>query len=125
MSHNALARPTRTAFWGSPKFAGVGVLALVFLSGAVAGAVAMNLGAHNVLHQKPFWDNTAKTEYLKTIARQLDLTPTQRSQMESILDDFSKYYQTVLSDGRARIFNILNEEQRVKFEKMLKERPRN
>ena len=45
--------------------------------------------------------------------------------MESILDDFAKYYQTVLSDGRARIFNILTDEQKVKFEKMLKERPRN
>ncbi|HTQ53972.1 MAG TPA: hypothetical protein VMI94_05890 [Bryobacteraceae bacterium] len=84
----------------------------------------MNLG-HTSLHPRPFWDNTAKTAYLKTVARQLDLTPTQRAQMESILDDFSKYYQTVLSDGRARIFNILTEDQKVKFEKMLKERPRN
>jgi hypothetical protein len=124
MSHNLLERSSQPPLWISPKFAGVGVLLLVFLCGAMAGAVAMNLGAHNKLHPRPFWDNTAKTEYLKTVARQLDLTPAQRSQMESILDDFSKYYQTVLSDGRARIFNILNDEQKVKFEKMLKERPR-
>jgi hypothetical protein len=59
------------------------------------------------------------------VTRQLDLTPDQAAQMSSILDDFAKYYQTVLSDGKARIFNILNDEQKRKFEKMLKERPRN
>ena len=47
----------------------------------------------------------------------------QAAQMASILNDFAKYYQTVLSDGKARILNILNDEQRRKFEKMLKERP--
>jgi len=98
---------------------------LVFLCGAVAGAVAMNLGAHTALHPRPFWDNSSKTAYLKVVSRQLDLTAAQRAQMESILDDFAKYYQTVLFDGKARIFSILNEEQRVKFEKMLRERPRN
>ena len=84
----------------------------------------MNLGAHTVLHPHPFWDNSTKTEYLKSVTKRLDLTPEQASQMASILDDFAKYYQTVLSDGKARIFSILNEEQKRKFEKMLKERPR-
>jgi hypothetical protein len=124
MSHNLLAKPTAVSFWESPKLAGVGVLLLVFLCGAVAGALAMNLGAHTVLHPHPFWDNSTKTEYLKSVTKRLDLTPEQASQMASILDDFAKYYQTVLSDGKARIFSILNEEQKRKFEKMLKERPR-
>ena len=124
MNHNALAKPAALQFWESPKFAGVGVLLLVFLCGAAAGAVAMNLGAHEVLHPHPFWDNSAKTEYLKSVTKRLDLTSDQASQMASILDDFAKYYQTVLSDGRARIFNILSDEQKRKFEQMLKERPR-
>jgi len=124
MSHNALARPA-AGYWVSPKMAGLGMMLLVFLCGAVAGALAMNLGAHNALHPRPFWDNTAKTDYLKAVSKKLDLTPAQAAQMESILDDFAKYYQTVLSDGRARIFSILNDAQKVKFEKMLKERPRN
>jgi hypothetical protein len=124
MSHNLLARPTAVLFWESPKLAGIGVLLLVFLCGAVAGALAMNLGAHTVLHPHPFWDNSTKPEYLKSVTKRLDLTPEQASQMASILDDFAKYYQTVLSDGKARIFSILNEEQKRKFEKMLKERPR-
>lgn len=124
MSHNLLAKPTQVQFWESPKFAGAGVLLLVFLCGAVAGAVAMNLGAHTMLHPHAFWDNTGKTDYLKSVTRQLDLTPDQAAQMSSILDDFAKYYQTVLSDGKARILNILNDEQKRKFEKMLRERPR-
>src|ERR1700691_3321420 len=115
MSHNLLAKPAQVQFWESPKFAGVGVLLLVFLSGAVAGAVAMNLGAHTMLHPHPFWDNTGKTDYLKNVTRRLDLTPDQAAQMASILNDFAKYYQTVLSDGKARILNILNDEQRRKF----------
>jgi Spy/CpxP family protein refolding chaperone len=124
MNHNLLAKPAAVQFWESPKFAGAGVLLLVFLCGALAGAVAMNLGAHNALHPHPFWDNSAKTEFLKSVTKQLDLTPDQAAQMASILDDFAKYYQTVLSDGKARIFSILNEDQKRKIEKMLKERPR-
>jgi len=124
MSHNLLAKPAAIQFWESPKFAGVGVLLLVFLCGAAAGAVAMNLGAHTALHPHPFWDNSAKTDYLKTVSKQLDLTPDQAAQMAGVLDDFAKYYQTVLSDGKTRIFNILTEEQKRKFEKMLRERPR-
>src|SRR5271169_6740231 len=98
MSHNLLAKPTAIQFWESPKFAGVGMLLLVFLCGAAAGAVAMNLGAHTALHPHPVWDNTAKTDYLKSVTKLLDLTPAQADQMSSILDDFPKYYQTVLSD---------------------------
>jgi hypothetical protein len=124
MSHNLAAKPVQIQFWESPKFAGVGVLLLVFLVGAVAGALAMNLG-HEALHPHPFWDNSSKTEYLKSVTKELDLSPEQAQQMSSILDDFAKYYQTVLSDGRARIFNILTEEQKRKFEKKLKERPHN
>src|SRR5579871_610405 len=88
MSHNAVARPA-SSYWVSPKLAGIGMMLLVFLCGAVAGAVAMNLGAHNALHPRPFWDNSAKAEYLKQISKQLDLTPAQSAQMESILDDFA------------------------------------
>lgn len=124
MSHNLAVKSAVAQFWESPKFAGVGVLLLVFLCGALAGAVTMNL-THTALHPHPFWDNTSKTEYLKSVTKQLDLTPDQAAQMASILDDFAKYYQTVLSDGKARIFNILNEDQKRKFEKMLRERPRN
>lgn len=125
MSHNLAVRPAQPPFWVSPRLAGMVMLLLVFLCGAVAGAVAMNLGIHSSLHARPFWDNSAKAEYLKMVTTQLDLSPAQTAQMSSILDDFAKYYQTVLSDGKARILNILNDEQKLKFEKMIKERQHN
>ena len=108
----------------SPRLAGWSILTLVFLCGVLAGAVAMNLGVHQRMHQSPFWKDSARTEYLKTVQKELDLTPEQTEQMASILDDFAKYYQTVLSDGKARILNILNDEQKRKFERMLKDRNR-
>jgi Spy/CpxP family protein refolding chaperone len=117
MSPEVLVKSPPQHFWLSPKIAGFGVLLLVFACGAVAGAVA-----HATLHHRPFWDPAARTEYLKTVQRELDLTPDQTTQMESILDDFATYYRTVLSDGKARIYNILNDEQRRKFDRMLKER---
>jgi hypothetical protein len=42
--------------------------------------------------------------------------------MESILDDFSTYYRNVVADGKSRIMQILNDDQRRKFEQMLAER---
>jgi hypothetical protein len=125
MSHNLLASPPRPI---------LGVAQVRRRRGVAAGVPVRSGGrsrrhepgrAHRMLHPHPFWDNSSKTEYLKSVTKQLDLTPEQAAQMASILDDFAKYYQTVLSDGKARIFNILNEEQKRKFEKMLKERPRN
>jgi hypothetical protein len=54
--------------------------------------------------------------------RELNLTPTQQEQMESILNDFWQYYRTVLSDSKFKVEQILNEEQRRKFERILQER---
>jgi Spy/CpxP family protein refolding chaperone len=124
MSHNLVVRAEAPPFWMSPKFAGVGMMLLVFLCGSVAGAVAINI-VHPWMHQRPFWDNSAKAEHLKKVTRELDLTPAQSAQMGSILDDFAKYYQTVLFEGKARIMNILNDTQKAKFEKLLKEQTRN
>ena len=53
--------------------------------------------------------------------RELDLTPEQTLQLTSILDDFARYYDNVLSDGNSRIMQILNPEQRRKFEQMLRD----
>lgn len=108
--------------WRSPRATCVAAFVLVFLCGAVAGALAFNLGIHSALHSKgPFWSEPGKAAALERIRKELDLTPVQTEQMESILDDFAKYYRTVLSDGRSRIIQILNEQQRQKFERLLRE----
>ena len=55
---------------------------------------------------------------------QLNLTDEQTVQLTSILDDFSRYYDNVLADGNSRIMQILNPDQRRKFEQMLRDRKR-
>ena len=91
------------------------------MCGALAGAVAMNLGAHRPLHKAPFWTESGKALSLENLKHELDLTPAQTEQLESILDDFVKYYRTVLSDGKSRIMQLLNDQQKRKFEKMMQE----
>ena len=100
---------------------GVAVLTLVFLCGTVVGALAFNLGVHKSLHRAPFWTESGKAVYVERVKKELDLSPAQTEQLESILDDFSKYYRTVLSDGKWRIMQILNDQQKQKFEKLLEE----
>ena len=99
-------------------------LTLVFLCGAVAGALIFNLGIHKSLHKAPFWSDAGKTVYLERIKKELDLSPAQTEQMETILDDFAKHYHTVISDGKSRILQILNDGQKRKFERMLQESQR-
>ena len=102
-----------------PRTATIATLILVFLCGGMVGALAMNMGFHKGLHRSPFWTDAGKSVYMERIKKDLDLTPEQAEQMASILDDFSKYYRNVLSDGKARIFQILNPEQRKKFEQLM------
>ena len=42
--------------------------------------------------------------------------------MSTLLDDFNMYYRSVLTDGRQRIMQILNDDQRHKFEQILQQR---
>ena len=103
----------------NPRVACALTLTLVFLCGAVVGALA-----HNSLHRGGRISEAGKTIYLERLRKDLDLTPAQVEQMGSILEDFAVYYHNVLSDGRSRIEQILNDDQRVKFERLLQERQR-
>ena len=103
----------------APRVAGISTLLLVFLCGAVVGAFAFNLSMHKRLHKAAFWTDSAKTVYLEKVRKELDLTPEQVEQMRSILDDFAQYYMTVVSDGKSRIMQILNDSQKKQFEQML------
>src|SRR5947209_15902360 len=109
---------TRT--W-DPKVVCVITLSLVFLCGAAAGAVVMNLGVHTRLHQPSFDTAAGKALYFSRVRRELNLTPAQQEQMESVLNDCWQYYRTVLSDSRSRVEQILTPEQRIKFERLLQE----
>jgi hypothetical protein len=99
-------------------------LVLVFLSGAAVGALVMDLGIHNRAAVPAFDTPQGKAAFFDRMNRELNLTPVQSEQMQSILKDFWDYYRTVLSDGKARIEQILNEDQRRKFERILQEQKR-
>jgi hypothetical protein len=113
---------TRAAAWQSSRLTCITTITLVFLSGAIAGAVAMNLGAHKWMHRSvPFYTEGGKDVWLQRWKRDLKLTPEQSQEMAVILDDFGMYYRNVLSDGKARILRILNDDQKRKFDKLLEE----
>jgi Spy/CpxP family protein refolding chaperone len=120
MSPKLLERPTFTRAW-DPRLVAAVTLSLVFLCGVAAGALAMNLGVHNRLHQPAFDTAAGKALYFERMQKDLDLTPAQAEQMQSILNDMWQYYRTVLSDSKARVEQVLTEEQRRKFERLLQE----
>src|SRR3954470_1217870 len=93
-------------------------LVLVFLCGAVLGAVVMSFSGHARLHSTaPV--TTGLSMSVAEWKQQLDLTDQQTVQLTSILDDFEHYYDNVLADGNSRIMQILNPDQRRRFEEML------
>jgi hypothetical protein len=96
-------------------------MALVFLCGAVIGALVMDLGLHGRGRPPAFDTQAGRTLYFERLQRELDLTPAQAEQMRSVLNDFWDYYRTVLSDSKSRVEQVLNEQQRRKFEQILVE----
>lgn len=108
--------------WWNPKVACAFALALVFLCGAASGALLMDFGVHNRFRQPGLGTPAAKTLYLEHMQRELNLTPAQSEQIQSVLDDFWQYYNVVLSSSKERVEQLLTNEQRQKFEKMLQQR---
>ncbi len=104
-----------------PRTAFCVTLLLVFLCGAVAGALVMNYGAHRGLHQTAFWTDPGKEISIHRLQRELDLTPAQTEQLKVLLDDFAHYYRDVLATGKRSIYKILNDEQKKKFDRLLNE----
>ncbi|MGH9657485.1 MAG: hypothetical protein ACRD96_03015 [Bryobacteraceae bacterium] len=111
--------------WQASRLTCLSSVIVVFLTGALAGAVAMNFGAHKWMHRPtPFWTESGKAASLQKWRRELNLTPEQTQQLESILDDFGMYYKNVLGDGRSRILKILNDDQKKKLDKLMLEASR-
>jgi len=104
-----------------PRLVCAVTLALVFLCGAAAGAVVMNLGAHSRLHQPAFDTPAGKAAYFARVERELDLTPQQAEQMRSVLNDMWQYYRIVVTDSKARVDQLLSPVQRQKFDRLLQE----
>lgn len=113
--------------WQNPRI--LYTLLFVFLSGAAVGALAMKLSAPAPQYRSGVWLKEGEREkFIERYRKDLDLTPEQAREIETILNDFVMYYQTlqaqmddVRATGRSRILKILNEEQRRKFEKLMGE----
>ncbi len=111
--------------WMSPRL--VLAVVLVFSAGGLTGALAVRLSQHNTQSQPAaYYTINGKEVALQQLVKDLDLSADQAKQLETILDDFVMYMQTLQSQmddvrasGKSRILNILDDRQRVKFEKMM------
>jgi len=106
------------ASWQDPRV--LSTLLLVFLAGALTGALTMRAGLHDRLHG-------AELSY-ERLKAELDLDARQSEQIKSILDDFVKYNQDlqtqvedVRATGKNRILAILNPDQKKRFERICAE----
>jgi trans-aconitate methyltransferase len=113
----------------------IGTLALVFLAGAAVGALIMQMGLHERLHRtvsaatattptaSKASTNDAMVQRFKT---ELNLSADQTIKIAMVLSDYREYYKSlqdqlddVRSTGKTRIMQILDDQQRAKFEKIM------
>ncbi len=103
------------------------MLLMVFLSGALAGALTMRAGLHERMHRASasYWKDDKTTFSYDLLKKELNLTPDQSERLKTILDDFVKYHEDlqaqiedVRATGKNRIVQILNPQQRQRFEQL-------
>lgn len=117
--------PANPCSWRNPSI--LLTLLLIFLCGATVGMLTMSLRAHRWARPSQAASKESEKEIsLDRFKKELNLTPTQAEQLETVLDDFFMYYHTlqaqlddVRATGKQRILRILNEDQKRKFEKMV------
>ena len=97
-------------------------LVLVFLCGAVAGALIMSVLGHSASRPTRATVPNSFTMPASEWKTELNLSDDQTRELMSILDDFSHYYDNVLADGNSRIMAILTPEQKQHFQQLLKKR---
>ena len=119
---------SNSASIGNPRIAST--LLLVFLAGAAVGMLGMRYGLHDRLHRvvaaaAPAPKENSREAVLQDFKTKLDLSPQQTDQIGVVLQDYSHYYESLQdqlddlrSTGLSRIRQILQPDQREKFEKM-------
>ena len=110
-----------------------GTLVVVFLAGAAVGALTMQMGLHERLHRPvsaatlPVIRKASSSDALvQRFKTELNLSADQADKIAMVLADYREYYHSledqlddVRSTGKSRIMQILDEQQRTKFEKMM------
>ena len=111
------------------KFKAAALVFAVFLTGAIVGGLAVHVFGDSI------WSSSAavsgqklsKSELLQQLSRDLNLTPEQRSQIDSIMNGTLADYDRILGplspqleqarqEGRQRIRGVLTPDQLPKFE---------
>lgn len=113
------------ASWQNPRI--LATLVMVFLCGALAGAITMRSGLHERLHRSAaaYWGDDRTQFSYDRLKKELNLTPIQAERLKVILDDFVKYHEDlqeqiedVRATGRNRILQMLTPDQRRRFEEL-------
>ena len=112
----------------------IGTLVVVFLAGGAVGALTMQLGLHDRMHRTvsaasapaPVHKAATNDALVQRFKTELNLSGDQTEKITMVLDDYRQYYQSledqlddVRSTGKTRIMQILDEQQRTKFEKIM------
>ena len=112
--------------WREPRI--LSTLFLVFLAGAASGALSMHFGLNTKLRRVVSISprEPSREMVLQRFKSELDLSGDQSEKLAMVLDDYRQYYQSLQdqlddlrSTGKSRILQILNPEQRDRFEKMM------
>jgi Spy/CpxP family protein refolding chaperone len=118
------------ASWQNPRV--LTTLVLVFLTGAMAGAITMRAGLHDRMHRSAatYWRDGRNEFSYDMLKKELDLTPDQSERLKTILDDFVKYHEDlqaqiedVRATGKNRIIQILDARQRKRFDQLSNQLP--
>jgi len=109
-------------------------VALIFISGALTGGTLMNLAEHYWLHaaQRREYDIRQHELVAEEMRHRLNLTPDQQKQVDDILQQAVGNYQSlerrlapqfdqVRQQGRAQLRSILDQQQRQKFDDIVRE----
>jgi hypothetical protein len=113
--------------WRNPKV--LRVLLLVFIAGGLSGAVAFRV-ARLALRREPPAVAAGPTlrdkeQAMALLKQELNLTPDQSERVSIIIDDYKRYYgniqdqvEEVRATGKNKILEVLDPQQRTKFEKL-------
>ncbi len=112
----------------------IGTLVLVFLAGAAVGALIMQMGLHERLHRTvsaatattPAAKASTNDAMVQKFKTELNLSADQTIKIAMVLSDYREYYKSledqlddVRSTGKTRIMQILDDQQRAKFEQIM------
>jgi len=118
------------ASWQNPRV--LTTLVLVFLSGALAGAITMRAGMHQRMQRSAnaYWQEGKNEFSYDMLRKELKLSAEQSERLKTILDDFVKYHEDlqaqiedVRATGKNRIMQMLDARQRQRFEELCNQLP--